>query len=163
MSNKYSYGESIGNLIIAMLSSHRSSYRFHKILNELESERYKEKSVRVTLSRLHKKGYLSNSKNEWSLTKEGKLYSGSMLLFAYIPSPFDKSSPTNTILSFDIPEKNRHKRNWLRNQLKIFNYKMLQQSLWIGHGPLPKIFLDRLNNLEIRNNIKIFSINKKRE
>jgi hypothetical protein len=40
---------------------------------------------------------------------------------------------------------------------------MLQQSLWLGPGPLPQEFLKRLNELGIRENIKIFPIKKKGE
>jgi hypothetical protein len=38
---------------------------------------------------------------------------------------------------------------------------MLQQSLWIGPGPLPGSFLKRLEDLNIRKNIKTFKITKK--
>jgi len=61
----------------------------------------------------------------------------------------------------DIPEQNRILRNWLRNQIKIFGYKMLQQSLWIGPSPLPPPFLKRLEDLNIRKNVKTFKITKK--
>ena len=51
-------------------------------------------------------------------------------------------------------------RRWLRNQIKIFGYKMLQQSLWLGPGPLPPAFLKRLEDLKIRKNVKTFKITK---
>jgi len=75
-------------------------------------------------------------------------------------STFPENSPHSMIISFDIPEKDRTMRRWLRNQIKIFGYKMLQQSLWIGPGPLPSSFLERLENLKIRKNIKTFKITK---
>ena len=161
MAYKTKFSESIGDLLMATLMSYRSSAQFHKIIREREFARYKEKSVRMTLSRFHKRGYLDNSKGDWSLTKKGKIYARENFLLAYIVSPFDKNQQSNTIVSFDIPENNRVKRNWLRNQIKIFGYKMLQQSLWFGPGPLPAEFLNRLNELQIRKNIKIFSVNKK--
>jgi hypothetical protein len=37
---------------------------------------------------------------------------------------------------------------------------MLQQSLWIGPGPLPSEFLERVNELKIRENIKLFNVQK---
>ena len=76
---------------------------------------------------------------------------------AYITSPFNSKSQKNTIVSFDISEGDRKTRNWVRNQLKIFNYEMLQQSLWFGPGPLPREFLTRLTDLRIRKNVKIFN------
>ena len=152
---------SISTLIIATLCSAKSSYRFHMIVREREFVKYKKESIRVTMSRLSKKGLLKNSQAGWSLTKKGRILIKRNNLVSYIPSPFNKNSPASIILSFDIPESNRKTRNWLRNQIKIFNYKMLQQSLWIGPGPLPQLFLKRLDKLDIRKNIKIFPINRK--
>lgn len=148
------------DLLIAMLSSGRNPRAFRSIIHERELSRYKKESVRVALSRLNNKGYLNNTKSEWIITKEGKIYANKLQLFSYLPSPYKKDNSSNTIISFDIPGPKRKTRDWLRNQLKIFNYKMLQQSLWLGPGPLPLEFLERLNKLEIRENIKIFKINK---
>ena len=152
---------SIGDLLIATLGSARSTRRFYSIIREREFKRYKKESVRVGLSRLHKKGYLSNSSSGWFVTKKGKKYSKNARLLDYAESPFEKDSSDDTIIAFDIPEKNRVIRNWLRNQIKIFGYKMLQQSLWIGPGPLPSSFLKHLEDLNIRKNVKTFKITKK--
>ncbi len=161
MPYKQNFSPSIGDLLVATITSHRSSASFYKILREREFARYKERSVRVALSRLNKRGYLNNKKGNWSLTKKGKVYNNKNLLFSYIPSPFNKNQQPNTIISFDITEADRIKRNWLRNQIKIFGYKMLQQSLWLGYGPLPADFLKRLTDLDIRKNVKIFTVRKK--
>jgi DNA-binding transcriptional regulator PaaX len=151
----------IGDLLIATLLSSRNTKTFYSILRKREFERFKKESISVSLSRLNKKGYLKKNKDGWSLTQKGILRSKKTYLTSYISSPFKENSPINTIISFDIPGPQRSTRDWLRSQIKIFNYKMLQQSLWIGPGPLPSIFLKRLEDLEIRNNIKIFSIKKK--
>lgn len=161
MSQKSKFSQSIGDLIVATLLSNKNSAQFRKILYEREFARYKKESIRMTFSRLHKKGYLENNKGNWSLTKKGKMNNSKNILFSFIPSPFKKNQQPNIIVSFDITEADRVKRNWLRNQLKVFNYKMLQQSLWLGPGPLPPEFLKRLYNLGIRENIKIFRIKEK--
>jgi DNA-binding transcriptional regulator PaaX len=152
---------SIGDLLIATLCSARSTRRFYAIIREREFKRYKKESVNVALSRLSKKGYLKNTNGNWSLTQKGILRNKEINLHSYIPSPFKENSTANTIISFDIPGPQRIVRDWLRNQIKIFGYKMLQQSLWLGPGPLPPEFLRRLEELKIRKNIKIFSIKKK--
>ena len=72
MSYKSKFSPSIGDLIVATIMSHKNSAQFHKILREREFARYKEKSVRITLSRLRKRGYLNNDRGNWSLTKKGK-------------------------------------------------------------------------------------------
>jgi DNA-binding transcriptional regulator PaaX len=155
------FGESLTDLLIATLASSRNSYLFKSILKERKLQRYKEQSTRNTLYRLQKKGYVCKSSNGWSLSNKGIKYFQERELYEYIPSPFKKDSLPNTIVAFDIPENKRKIRNWLRNQIKIFGYKMIQQSLWIGPGPLPTTFLKRLENLEVRKNIKTFRINKK--
>ncbi|HEV7424037.1 MAG TPA: hypothetical protein VGO21_02485 [Candidatus Paceibacterota bacterium] len=151
---------SIGDLLIATLGSGRSTRQFYTIIREREFKRYKKESVRVGLSRLHTKGYLINSPSGWSITKKGRKLLKNNRLLDYIESPFKENAPSTMIISFDIPEKDRILRNWLRSQLKIFNYKMLHQSLWIGPGPLPSSFIKRLEDLNIRKNIKTFKITK---
>lgn len=157
MAKRYSSEPSIADLLLAMLASGRSIRRYRAILRELEFERYKENSVRVTLTRLRKNKYANHSSAGWYLTTAGKRHARKIRLFNYLPSPFAKNSPDTTIVAFDIPEPDRAIRNWLRNQIKIFGYKMLQQSLWLGPGPLPAPFLKRLEELKIRNKVKIFS------
>ena len=151
---------SIGNLLMATLNSAGSTRRFYAIIREREFKRYKKESVQITLSRLRKKGYVNIASSGWSITQKGKKFLKTTNLLSYIISPFTENSLSNMIISFDIPEKDRVLRNWLRNQIKIFGYKMLQQSLWIGPSPLPSLFLKRLEDLNIRKNIKTFKITK---
>lgn len=161
MRNKPKFKESIGDIVVAMLLSNKNSCRFRQIIRERKLARYKKESVQVALSRLHRNGYLNKSPSGWKLTSNGKLYTKKTILFSYITSPFNKDSTSNTIISFDIPGPKRLTRDWLRNQIKIFGYKMLQQSLWLGPGPLPTDFIKRLSELGIRENVKIFPIKKK--
>ena len=145
---------------MATLGSGRSVRKFRSILYERKLERYRKENIQVALYRLRSRGYVDNSEKGWLITKKGKTHMKDTRLLSYIPSPYDKNRPASMIISFDIPEKNRKVRNWLRNQIKIFGYTMLQQSLWIGPGPLPKEFLRRLEELSIRKNIKTFKITK---
>jgi len=160
MNKKPVFSNTIGDLLIATLLSGKNIKTFRSILHKREFERFRKESVQVSLSRLTKNGYLKKTNNSWSLTQKGILRNQKTYLTSHIPSPFKENSPANTIISFDIPGPQRSTRDWLRNQVKIFNYKMLQQSLWIGPGPLPSTFLKRLEELGIRKNIKIFSIKK---
>lgn len=150
---------SLTDLIIATLFSYRSSYTFKKLISDRKFKKHKENNIRVTLSKLHSKGYIDRSKLGWYLTQKGKEKNKEIYLFGYIPSPFKNKQNNNTIIAFDIPEKNKRTRNWLRNQIKIFGYSLLQKSLWIGPGPLPESFLKRLEDLNIRKNVKMFRIN----
>lgn len=151
--------EKLSDLLIATLASARSTKRFRAILSERKFHRYQKESISTSLSRLHSKGYLGKSSVGWTITNDGKNYFVKRNLLSYFVSPFREKQTPTVIISFDIPETNRKTRNWLRNQIKIFGYKMLQQSLWIGPGPLPKKFLKRLEELNIRKNVKTFKIN----
>lgn len=154
------YSPSLTDLLIATLFSARSSKNFREIINERKIKNYEKNSISVALSRLTSRGYVNKNNNDWYLTIKGKNKYKNTCLLNYINSPFNKNPKINTIIAFDIPENNRVVRNWLRNQIKIFGYKILQQSLWIGPGPLPESFLQRLEDLNIRKNVKTFKISK---
>lgn len=158
MYSEGTYLENLTDMLIATISNGKNIHTYKKIIRERQYKRFKENSVRSTLSRLSKKGYVSNSNGCWSITKKGLKHKEEKHLLSFIPSPFKKDSPDAIILAFDIPERDRKMRHWLRNQIKIFGYKMLQQSLWIGPGALPKEFFDKLEDLKIRKNVKTFRI-----
>lgn len=157
MPRNQDYLGELGDLLIATLGSYGSTKIYKDILFERKFKRYKSSSIRVALSRLKARGYVGN-KDGWILTKRGRSLLKQRRLLDFIPSPFPNNNTREIIVSFDIPEKDRKVRNWLRNQLKVFNYTMLQQSLWIGPGPLPDIFYKRLQDLNIRKHIKTFKI-----
>ena len=72
-----------------------------------------------------------------------------------------KLEKTNKIIIiFDIPEKERKVRAWLRGQIKLWEFTMIQKSVWLGFGPLPKEFYDRVDFLGIKECIKIFKVEK---
>lgn len=152
--------DSLVDYLVAMLASGKNIKRYHEIIRKREISRYKKESISVALSRLNKKGYIKKAKNGWSLTPSGKVYYDKSTLLSYMESPFNKNSEIKIIVSFDIPGPQRRMRDWLRNQLKIFGYKMIQQSLWVGPGPLPKEFLKRLKELKIHESIKVFALSK---
>jgi len=77
------------------------------------------------------------------------------------PSNYHKeNSDKLTIIIFDIPEKERRKRDWLRSVLKNLGFQMVQKSVWLGKVKIPQQFLEDLNNLQIINYIEIFEITK---
>ena len=146
------------DFIFETLLRARNSRRFHQIMREREMARYEEGSVNVALSRMRKNGYAQRSVSGWALTEAGQARARQSGLYSYFLSPFEKNTSPNTIVAFDISEKDRGMRAWLRNQLKIFGYVMLQKSLWQGPGPLPRAFGDRLVNLGIKKNVRVFAI-----
>ena len=118
-------------------------------------------SVRVAISRLKKNGYVTMEKGYikglprgWSFLNEsrGKLPT--------LSSPFKENASKNLLVIFDIPENQKFKRDWLRSHLKLFGYVMLQQSAWIGPSPLPRDFMECLDEYGLRTFIKTFKLAK---
>lgn len=64
------------------------------------------------------------------------------------------------IIIFDIPEKERFKRDWIRQNLTPLGFNMLQKSVWIGRSKLPREFLKDLSNLNLVKYVHIFKIAK---
>lgn len=64
------------------------------------------------------------------------------------------------IVVFDIPEKQRRKRNWLRDVLVNLEYTMLQKSVWVGTDKIPKEFFDDLVRLNLLRCVEILSVTK---
>ncbi|HDH31743.1 MAG TPA: CRISPR-associated endonuclease Cas2 [Candidatus Wolfebacteria bacterium] len=64
------------------------------------------------------------------------------------------------IITFDIPETEKTKREWLRVVIKNLGFKMIQKSVWIGQIKIPKEFLDDLLKLRLVDFIEIFEISK---
>lgn len=114
-------------------------------------------SLRTTLSRLKKKGLISHRGTNWQITAQGKeMLLKSNKYIPYFPKQKLKTKQIkNTIVSFDIPEKNRKYRDWLRYELISFGFEFVQQSLWFGPA-LPKEFIEHLHKEKLLQYIKIF-------
>lgn len=97
-----------------------------------------------------------NKKTIWSITRKGleKLKilkkKNRKTLINYSKEKSDKL----IIVIFDIPEKERHKRNWLRSVLVSLDFKFLQESVWIGKTKIPEEFLNDLRN---KKNVRLCS------
>lgn len=147
--------------LIAFLLSSRSIKIYRKILWERVSARQKNLNIGAFnqhLYRLRKKGIIE-SKNDHIY-----IHKGDLLKFSVKNNLIIKNvSPEKTekvLISFDIPEKKKKTRDWLRNQIKYWDFKMIQKSLWLGYGPLPKEFSNRLKQLGINENVRIFRVKK---
>lgn len=64
------------------------------------------------------------------------------------------------VVIFDIPEKERHKREWLRYQLRDLGFKMIQRSVWIGKKKFPQEFMEDIRDLKLLPYVEIFAITK---
>ncbi len=79
----------------------------------------------------------------------------------YLSIETPETKKTLSIIIFDIPEKDRNKRAWLRSAMKNIGFKQLQQSVWAGNVPIPEDFLNDLKELKILKFVEVFSVGKR--
>ena len=118
-------------------------------------------TMKVALYRLQKDGLVAKGGLRlWKITKEGR--DRARMMGTDIPTPSAaKRAERNTIVMFDVPEKEEKKRRYLRAELVALGFELLQKSVWIGGGPLPKEFIEYLRQMRLLRHVHIFSINKK--
>lgn len=122
---------------------------------------YKKQSINNTIYKLNKNGYISKDNDCILLSPKGRKYvENKKVRLMTFDSPFEKNSPRNLLVMFDIPEDKKAEREWFRFQLRQFGYNMIQKSVWVGPSPLPKEFLDYVKNLKLKDCIKTFKLAK---
>ena len=113
----------------------------------------------VTLSRLKKQGLVVRIKNKhgaiWLPTPKGQAK-----VKSYDIKPA-KPDGVPRLVVYDIPEVQRKKRDLLRCELTVCDYKQLQKSVWLGYSPLPEEFVRSLKDMNLQGRVHIVSIRKK--
>ncbi len=149
---------SVADMLVAMLMSSRSTKVYRRILWERlqEKRQCSRQAYNQALYRLNKNGTLSISGEGISLLKK----ESAVVHSEHIVREKKTGTSIRILVSFDVPESKRRVRDWLRNQLRDWDFVMVQKSLWIGSGPLPIEFYDHVKLLNIKDTIKIFKVNK---
>jgi len=116
------------------------------------------------LSKLKKENLITKANGKIAITRDGKNY----LQSRYKKPSMQKQYETEgvgedeiVLVAFDIPEKYRNKRDWIRFHLQRFNFKVLQKSVWWGTTGLPKEFLKDMKKYKMLSYVHIFSVKKK--
>jgi DNA-binding transcriptional regulator PaaX len=68
----------------------------------------------------------------------------------------NREKPKRLIVIFDIPEKKKKYREWLRLELVGFGFTLIQKSVWLGPS-LPKEFVEYLEEVSILKYIRFFN------
>ena len=105
---------------------------------------------------MQKQGLIERKAEKWSITSLGKKFLGERWFKKTTGLP--QNDGVMRLIIFDIPERERKKRLWLRLELLSCGYKILQKSVWIGYCPLPEEFFGALDYMNLRNCVQIFSI-----
>lgn len=89
----------------------------------------------------------------WRLTARGRA-----ALRSREADVFPKSDGRKRLVCFDIPERDRAKRRWLRAELIACGYRPLQKSVWVGETPLPQEFAETLDALDLCDRVCIVRV-----
>ncbi len=122
-------------------------------------KKYKKQSVRNSFSKLQAKNFIRYEGAYVKITEGGKKFLKKRSVFLpTFESKTNKKSKKDLLLLFDIEEKRKAEREWLRRQLVRFGYEMIQKSVWVGPYPLPSDFIDYLKKIKINQSIKTFRL-----
>jgi DNA-binding transcriptional regulator PaaX len=65
-----------------------------------------------------------------------------------------------TIITFDISERDRKKRDWFRSVLRHLGFTMVQRSVWVGTTRIPLALLRDLQDLNLLEHVEAFQVLK---
>lgn len=106
-----------------------------------------------------------NGRKFWHLTPKGEKELEKLKVY-YGKNNFPKrkykseESDNLTIIVFDVPEKERRKREWLRKKLIEMKFKKLQGSVWAAKRKFPERFIEDLNLCKLMPYVEIFTVGK---
>lgn len=140
----------------------------NKKLRRLEYERNKaeidadeRRRMRTWLLKLEKGGFVERDGIVWKLTNIGRHELDRLRRRVGMRTAYQHPIPDSiTIISFDIPEKMRGHRDWLRYVLKHLGFTMLHKSVWLGNIQLPKVFIEEIQFRRLTHYIEIMGITK---
>ncbi len=135
---------------------------------ELTAQQQREmRRYRNLISYLKKKGLVSSSasprgKSLLMLTERGVTRLSVLQQSPHYSCTWSRyrtePSPRLIIVAFDIPERYRTKRAWLRDALRHLKFRMVQKSFFIGKVVVPQEFLDDLRTLDLLPFVELFSV-----
>lgn len=174
-----SQAEATVNLLDIFTSSYHDSFRkmrrtlkygVPEFKTDKDSKHHQEQIFYSMLNRLKNQGLIDKKINDkkrtiWEITKKGleklKIAKRKQTFFKRSINYKKESDGKIKIVIFDIPEKERHKRTWLRTILVSLGFSMLQKSVWVGKNKIPEEFLYDLKDLKMLSCVQIFEISQK--
>jgi len=131
---------------------------WRKLLGLNDSYKFSKQTFSSILWRLQSQGLAAKSPKGWGITALG----GDLIKKIKRAEDSNLSSEDGImrLVIFDIPERERKKRIWLRIELTGYGYTLLQKSVWVGYRPLPQNFLEDLDYMNLMRCIHIFSISR---
>ena len=118
------------------------------------------RTVSALLSRLKRQGLVERrgktGASSWRITDKGEqwLKENTKKSVSQVPAV----DGVTRLVIFDIPERERRKRDIIRAELVGYCFQQLQRSVWVGFNPLPEDFVGLVDTLHLKNNVHIFSV-----
>ncbi len=149
-------GPGTARVLLSLVNRYVSQYFRDRFPYDFELEHF-----RNILSRLRRDGLVArDGLRLWKITKRGR-ETADFLEKYRVYEQFklrNRRKQPNTIITFDVPELERKKRDYLRLELIALGYTRIQKSVWIGHSPLPKEFLDYVRDLRLARHLHVFTV-----
>lgn len=135
--------------------------------NEVKKENFNKNSIKQSIRRLQKQGFVEKKNDCYVLTKKGKgILDYALQRKKVLNKNWDKKY---RVVVFDIPEKQRRDRDWLREELYVLQYKQLQKSVFMSKFPLTSDIIKEIKRRKIEDYVdymlveRIYSIKNGRE
>jgi CRISPR-associated endonuclease Cas2 len=126
--------------------------------NYFKKKKFKELTIRHSLWRLQKQGFVEKKNANYIMTGKGKQ------LMDYIQkrkeSLHNKWDGKYRVVIFDIPEKEKDFRNWLRQELYILNYERLQKSVFVSKHSLSPDIIKEIKHKKMGNFVNYLLVEK---
>ena len=158
------YGASLGKI---EATRRRRAKERSRASQRAEQEDRARRQYRNLLYRLKQSDFLQTDRRgiaeRLTLTLKGKVYLQRLRKRPALPQPHRyhrQDGNAFIIVVFDVPEKERRKRDWLRSVLKHLGLKMIQKSVWVGKTKIPESFLKDLKELRLLPFVEIFAVTK---
>ena len=123
-----------------------------------ENKKISKNTIRKNLERLIAQGIVCKKKKKFFLSKEGrKLFEYIGLRRKTLDKKWDKKY---RLVIFDIPEKKRADREWLREELYLLEYVQLQKSVFISKHALPEDIIFEIQKRKMNKFVNYLLVDK---
>lgn len=136
-------------------------------LDRSNSPRHVEKpTLSSILWRLKKDGLVAHAGTKrnmlWKITTNGRRYlkENRPRIYRQPPKVLPAADGVYRLVTFDVPEKERKKRRWLRKELLACGFDALHKSVFLGDRPLPEEFIKQLDLMRLNSYVHVISIEK---
>lgn len=142
------------------------SQLFEYLYNEtVYGKKLNENSVRTIVKRMEKKGLIKQNSKKWLPTTSGskrleEKRSDIKRFLSREGIAQNRQKEKKLIVIFDIPEKKKRYREWLRMELIGYGFSLVQKSVWFGPS-LPKEFVEYLGEAGLLKHIKFFKASER--